>query len=96
MTADKGWGVRTLVDIPEGTFVRFFDFKFKKYCLKVCTYAGELIDEEVADSLQNDIYFADLDLIDVVEREKRQQGIDYITDEGYGDDEGFEGNFKKF
>uniref|UniRef100_A0A915LM91 Pre-SET domain-containing protein n=1 Tax=Meloidogyne javanica TaxID=6303 RepID=A0A915LM91_MELJA len=73
MTADKGWGVRTLVDIPEGTFV--------------CTYAGELIDEEVADSLQNDIYFADLDLIDVVEREKRQQGIDYITDEGYGDDE---------
>ncbi|KAF7624771.1 hypothetical protein Mgra_00009960 [Meloidogyne graminicola] len=76
-TNDKGWGVRTLVDIPEGTFV--------------CTYAGELIDEEIADSLENDIYFADLDLIDVVEREKKQQGIDYINDGGYfGDEENFD------
>jgi hypothetical protein len=28
-----------------------------------------------------------LDLIDVVEREKKQQGIDFITDEGIGDDD---------
>ncbi|KAL3115594.1 hypothetical protein niasHT_014271 [Heterodera trifolii] len=79
MTADKGWGVRTLVDIPQGAFV--------------CTYSGEILDENVAESQGkaiSDIYLAELDLIKVVEGAKEEQGIDLISDEGI--DEGSEDN----
>uniref|UniRef100_A0A914GWV8 Histone-lysine N-methyltransferase n=1 Tax=Globodera rostochiensis TaxID=31243 RepID=A0A914GWV8_GLORO len=79
MTAEKGWGVRTLVDIPQGTFV--------------CTYSGEILDENVAESQGkaiSDIYLAELDLVKVVEGAKEEQGIDLISDEGI--DEGSDEN----
>ena len=81
MTAEIGWGVRTLVDLPEGTFI--------------CTYAGVLLTDKVcfpiisfycflniqmADSLGADTYYADLDLIDSVENEKLNQGIDLLDE----------------
>ncbi|CAD6185758.1 unnamed protein product [Caenorhabditis auriculariae] len=70
-TAESGWGVRTLADIPEGAFI--------------CTYAGALLTDEIADRLKNeDQYFADLDLRDTVEREKMFE--DNETDEGLGGD----------
>ncbi|XP_053705235.1 histone-lysine N-methyltransferase EHMT1 isoform X3 [Synchiropus splendidus] len=46
-TAKKGWGVRTLQDIPKGTFV--------------CEYVGEIISEAEADMRQNDAYLFSLD-----------------------------------
>uniref|UniRef100_A0A7E4WCW9 G protein-coupled receptor n=1 Tax=Panagrellus redivivus TaxID=6233 RepID=A0A7E4WCW9_PANRE len=70
-TAQAGWGVRALVDIPKGTFVS--------------TYAGEIKTDSMGDEGQNDMYYADLDLIDDFEQSKAQKGID-IPDEGYSDD----------
>lgn len=46
-TESKGWGVRTLEDIPQGGFV--------------CEYIGEMIDSCEADSREEDIYLFDLD-----------------------------------
>uniref|UniRef100_A0A8C5EWU8 Euchromatic histone-lysine N-methyltransferase 1b n=1 Tax=Gouania willdenowi TaxID=441366 RepID=A0A8C5EWU8_GOUWI len=46
-TAKKGWGVRTLQDIPQGTFV--------------CEYVGEIISEAEAEMRQNDAYLFSLD-----------------------------------
>ena len=53
-TAGCGWGVRTVCDIPRGAFI--------------ANYVGALMTDEIAeDKGQNDDqYFADLDLIDVV------------------------------
>ncbi len=51
-TAEKGWGVRSLVDVPAGGFV--------------CMYAGAMLTDELADLMgiqAGDEYFADLDLI---------------------------------
>ena len=42
----------------------------------------------MADKRSDDKYLADLDLIDQVENEKLQQGIDLIEDEGYEEDNG--------
>merc|ERR1719431_1484011 len=54
-TANSGWGIRTLVDLPQGVFV--------------CTYIGKL--HGPGDELGlEDTYFADLDLIEVAEEEK--------------------------
>uniref|UniRef100_A0A915EN98 Histone-lysine N-methyltransferase eggless n=1 Tax=Ditylenchus dipsaci TaxID=166011 RepID=A0A915EN98_9BILA len=73
MTAETGWGVRTLVDLPAGTFI--------------CTYSGSLLTDQMAEQqgkLVSDVYFAELDLHEVVEAEKQQQGIDLIDeDEGF-------------
>ncbi|XP_077592922.1 histone-lysine N-methyltransferase EHMT1-like isoform X1 [Stigmatopora nigra] len=46
-TLKKGWGVRTLQDIPQGTFV--------------CEYVGEIITDAEAEMRQNDSYLFSLD-----------------------------------
>ncbi|XP_022063885.2 histone-lysine N-methyltransferase EHMT1 isoform X1 [Acanthochromis polyacanthus] len=46
-TSKKGWGVRTLQDIPQGTFI--------------CEYVGEIISEAEAEMRQNDAYLFSLD-----------------------------------
>uniref|UniRef100_A0A3Q3FEB3 Euchromatic histone-lysine N-methyltransferase 1b n=1 Tax=Kryptolebias marmoratus TaxID=37003 RepID=A0A3Q3FEB3_KRYMA len=46
-TSKKGWGVRALQDIPQGTFV--------------CEYVGEIITEAEAEMRQNDAYLFSLD-----------------------------------
>lgn len=46
-TKKKGWGVRALQTIPQGTFV--------------CEYVGEIISEEEAEMRQNDAYLFSLD-----------------------------------
>ncbi|KAG8447467.1 hypothetical protein GDO86_014817 [Hymenochirus boettgeri] len=46
-TKSKGWGVRTLQDIPLGTFV--------------CEYVGELISDSEADVREDDTFLFDLD-----------------------------------
>ncbi|KAL7647252.1 UNVERIFIED_CONTAM: hypothetical protein RMT77_002510 [Armadillidium vulgare] len=59
-TAQRGWGVRTLHDIPNGTFL--------------CTYVGKVISDTQANlegRLEGgDEYFANLDYIEIVEEEK--------------------------
>ncbi|CAI5446229.1 unnamed protein product [Caenorhabditis angaria] len=74
-TAQSGWGVRALTDIPKGAFL--------------CNYVGALLTNDLADQLQNeDQYFADLDLKDVVEKEKMM--VDNEGDHGFEDDEDYE------
>ncbi|XP_038589635.1 histone-lysine N-methyltransferase EHMT1 isoform X1 [Micropterus salmoides] len=46
-TSKKGWGVRALQDIPQGTFI--------------CEYVGEIISEAEAEMRQNDAYLFSLD-----------------------------------
>nr|XP_046230727.1 histone-lysine N-methyltransferase EHMT1 isoform X3 [Scatophagus argus] len=46
-TSKKGWGVRALQDIPQGTYV--------------CEYVGEIISEAEAEMRQNDAYLFSLD-----------------------------------
>ncbi|KAI1730947.1 pre-SET motif domain-containing protein [Ditylenchus destructor] len=76
MTAETGWGVRTLVDLAPGTFVS--------------TYSGSLLTDQMAEQQGNsvsDTYFAELDLYEMVQREKQQQGVDLIEeDEGFASD----------
>lgn len=53
-TAEKGWGVRTLYDLPAGTFLSF--------------YAGEILNDEEAnrrgtEKSMGDVYFTALDFI---------------------------------
>lgn len=58
-TSDKGWGLRTLDDIPRGAFV--------------CTYIGHIYTEQGGDEMAvhyGDEYFAELDYIEVMERHK--------------------------
>ncbi len=58
-TKEKGWGIRTLVDIPAGQFI--------------CLYAGAILDDDMAESMgkdEGDEYFADMDLIRAVENQK--------------------------
>lgn len=54
MTPDKGWGVRTLYDIPQGTFVS--------------TYAARVMRDESVNEL--DVYTANLDFIECAEAHK--------------------------
>ncbi|KAK3605277.1 hypothetical protein CHS0354_001393 [Potamilus streckersoni] len=46
-TAGRGWGVKTLVNIPRGTFI--------------CEYIGEYISDSEADRREDDSYLFDLD-----------------------------------
>jgi len=58
-TESRGWGLRTLVDMPKGTFI--------------CTYVGNLYENNEGNKQgQNfgDEYFAELDLIENIERRK--------------------------
>lgn len=56
-TARRGWGVRTLHDIPQGGFI--------------CVYVGKVLNEAVANQegkmTGGDDYYAELDFIEVVE-----------------------------
>ncbi|XP_025207233.1 histone-lysine N-methyltransferase eggless-like [Melanaphis sacchari] len=59
LTQNKGWGVRTLADIPKGGFVSIF--------------VGELRTEKIAESIcavNGDEYLADLDFLKTVEEIK--------------------------
>jgi histone-lysine N-methyltransferase SETDB1 len=52
-TANKGWGLRCLDDIPKGTFI--------------CTYAGHLLTDELSDTRGQELgdeYFAELDFVE--------------------------------
>lgn len=69
-TKKRGWGLKTVHDIPKGTFI--------------CIYAGNLYTEKDANALcqgQNhgDEYFAELDLIEVIEsmKEGYETGVTY-------------------
>lgn len=69
-TMKRGWGLKTLHDIPKGTFL--------------CIYAGNLYTEKDANALcqgqdHGDEYFAELDLIEVVEaiKEGYEPGVVY-------------------
>ncbi|XP_073245234.1 histone-lysine N-methyltransferase SETDB1-like isoform X3 [Porites lutea] len=58
-TENRGWGLRCLDDIPMGTFV--------------CTYAGQILNEDMANKEGRDFgdeYLAELDHIEVVEKAK--------------------------
>nr|XP_037291703.1 LOW QUALITY PROTEIN: histone-lysine N-methyltransferase EHMT1-like [Rhipicephalus microplus] len=46
-TQEKGWGVRTLQDIPQGAFV--------------CEYVGEMLSDSEADKREADVYLFDLE-----------------------------------
>ncbi|KAK3101842.1 hypothetical protein FSP39_006755 [Pinctada imbricata] len=72
-TEKRGWGLRCLDDIPSGGFI--------------CIYAGQLLTEQGAneDGQQyGDEYLAELDYIEVVERQKEGYESDANSDEGIG------------
>ena len=78
-TYNRGWGLRTLNDIPAGTFI--------------CTYVGKMYEGREGNTVgknYGDEYFADLDLIEVVEDPKRAR--DNERDEGLGLDTSLEEN----
>lgn len=66
-TRNKGWGLRTLDDIPVGAFI--------------CLYAGEVLTNDGADETGRqfgDEYLAELDYIEIME--ERKLGIDGRSD----------------
>jgi len=72
-TEKRGWGIRTLYDMPGGSFI--------------CVYVGNLYESEEANKQgQNfgDEYFAELDMIEVVEKRKDGYESD-VSDEGFSD-----------
>ncbi|XP_021368077.1 histone-lysine N-methyltransferase SETDB1-B-like isoform X3 [Mizuhopecten yessoensis] len=74
-TEKKGWGLRCLDDLPSGGFI--------------CIYAGQLLTEQGAneDGQQyGDEYLAELDYMEVVERQKEGYESDVDIDEGVGGD----------
>ncbi|XP_060568067.1 histone-lysine N-methyltransferase SETDB1-like isoform X2 [Ruditapes philippinarum] len=76
-TEKRGWGLRCLDDIPKGGFI--------------CIYAGQLLTDQGAneDGQQyGDEYLAELDYIEVVERQKEGYESDVEDiDEGIGGDD---------
>ena len=68
-TDRRGWGIRSLADIPAGGFI--------------CIYVGNLYTNEEANKQGQDFgdeYFAELDLIEVVESRKEGYESDYEGD----------------
>lgn len=68
-TADRGWGIRCLNDIPQGGFI--------------CIYAGRLLTEQGANEggkNYGDEYLAELDYIEVVEKLKEGYESDIVDD----------------
>ncbi|GAB6033221.1 hypothetical protein CHUAL_012824 [Chamberlinius hualienensis] len=66
-TEKRGWGIRCLDDIPQGGFI--------------CIYAGQLLTEQGAneDGTQfGDEYLAELDYIEVVEKQKEDYESDVV------------------
>nr|CAD7392358.1 unnamed protein product [Timema cristinae] len=69
-TENRGWGIRTLHDIPQGTFI--------------CIYAGHLLtDQEANEGGKNygDEYLAELNYIEAVERMKEGYESDILEDD---------------
>ena len=64
-TETKGWGIRTLVDLPQGSFIS--------------TFAGRVYASEQEAGFAY-AYFADLDMIEVVESRKEDYESD-VSDE---------------
>ncbi|XP_050438325.1 histone-lysine N-methyltransferase eggless-like [Adelges cooleyi] len=76
LTEKKGWGIRTLNDIPKGSFVS--------------TYVGYVYTEKDVenDSVTNgDEYLADLDYIETVEKIKEDYESDVVPPEDESNDE---------
>lgn len=76
-TEKRGWGIRCLDDLPQGSFV--------------CVYAGQLLNEQGANEDGNqygDEYLAELDHIEVVEKQKEGYESDVVnpSDEEDSDD----------
>ncbi|GLV36651.1 eggless [Carabus blaptoides fortunei] len=72
-TANRGWGIRCLNDIPQGAFI--------------CIYAGSLLTDKMANEggvNYGDEYLAELDYIEVVERQKEgyESDVEDIDDDG--------------
>lgn len=59
-TEGRGWGVKTLLDIPKGIFI--------------CEYIGELISDSEADGREDDSYLFDLDT-EMVIRTASMRGV---------------------
>ncbi|CAG9536768.1 unnamed protein product [Cercopithifilaria johnstoni] len=76
-TEKMGWGVRSMIDIPAGVFL--------------CTYAGAILTDSQAEKegkTFGDEYFADVNLVDNVEKEKHNAGVDLgDSNDGYYSDE---------
>ncbi|VDO49040.1 unnamed protein product [Onchocerca flexuosa] len=76
-TEKMGWGVRSMIDIPAGVFL--------------CTYAGAILTDSQAEregKAFGDEYFADVNLVDNVEKEKHNAGVDLgDSNDGYYSDE---------
>uniref|UniRef100_F6SXS1 Histone-lysine N-methyltransferase eggless n=1 Tax=Ciona intestinalis TaxID=7719 RepID=F6SXS1_CIOIN len=75
-THKKGWGVRCLDDIPQGSFV--------------CIYTGKIQTEENANQeglLNGDEYLAELDHIEVAENEKAEYNDDASSGFNSGSDQ---------
>ena len=71
-TKKSGWGIRALDDIPQGAFL--------------CTYTGKLYTDQEGDEKGKafgDSYFADLDLIEMSEEEKKEFKDNPNLDEGF-------------
>lgn len=81
-TERRGWGIRTLCHIPKGAFI--------------CIYVGNLYTNEEANKQGQDFgdeYFAELDLIEVVEGRKEGYESDYEGDvEVLSDDADYKAN----
>ncbi|VDK77404.1 unnamed protein product [Onchocerca ochengi] len=76
-TEKMGWGVRSMIDIPAGVFLS--------------TYAGAILTDSQAEregKAFGDEYFADVNLVDNVEKEKHNAGVDLgDSNDGYYSDE---------
>ncbi|KAK4320792.1 hypothetical protein Pmani_008367 [Petrolisthes manimaculis] len=77
-TAQRGWGVRTLHDIPRGGFI--------------CVYVGKMLNETIANeegkTIGGDDYYAELDYIEVMENAKEgyeEEPVDPEFEEGGSD-----------
>lgn len=67
-TTKKGWGIRALYDMPEGTFI--------------CSYSGRIVSDHTANTEgleQGDEYMADLDFIECNDHVKEDYESD-VTD----------------
>ncbi|GMT21073.1 hypothetical protein PFISCL1PPCAC_12370, partial [Pristionchus fissidentatus] len=72
-TEDMGWGIRTLCDIPQGTFIS--------------CYQGAIMSDDMAENFgEGDEYYADIDFYNVAETEKENSGVDVMKDLGIVDD----------
>ena len=80
-TISRGWGLRTMTDLPGGAFV--------------CTYVGNLYEAEEANTQgQNfgDEYFAELDLVENVERHKEGYEAEVVWPKDWQKEDSVESN----